>query len=92
MSWTQVNHFHLAAGSVWDKGTHNQVFTYQAVRLTRAPLHSLGWMEMRTMLAKIHYKYDLELVDKTLDWHAQSEMHTLWQKPVMKVVVRPRSG
>lgn len=48
-------------------------------------------MEMRTMLAKIHFKYDLELIDKSLDWHAQSEMHTLWQKPAMKVIVRPRS-
>lgn len=48
-------------------------------------------MEMRTILAKIHYKYDLELVDQSLDWHAQSEMHTLWQKPVMKVILRPRS-
>lgn len=46
---------------------------------------------MRTILAKIHYKYDLELVDKSLDWHAQSQMHTLWQKPVMRVVVRPKS-
>ncbi|KAG6357388.1 hypothetical protein INS49_013265 [Diaporthe citri] len=53
---------------------------------------SLGWMEMRTILAKMHYKYDLELVDNSLDWHAQSEMHTLWQKPVMNVVVRPRSN
>lgn len=42
------------------------------------------------MLAKIHYKYDLELVDPKLDWHAQSQMHTLWQKPVMKVIVTPR--
>jgi cytochrome P450 len=53
-------------------------------------LHSLGWLEMRTILAKIHYKYDLEMVDKSLDWHAQSQMHTLWQKPIMKVLVKPR--
>ncbi|KAG8162989.1 hypothetical protein KVR01_007467 [Diaporthe batatas] len=52
---------------------------------------SLGWMEMRTILAKIHFKYNLEMVDKSLDWHAESEMHTLWQKPAMKVRVKPRS-
>ncbi|KAH7141621.1 benzoate 4-monooxygenase cytochrome P450 [Dactylonectria macrodidyma] len=51
---------------------------------------SLGWLEMRTILAKMHFKYDFELLDPSLDWHAQSEMHTLWQKPVMKVVVKPR--
>ncbi|KAJ0168791.1 Isotrichodermin C-15 hydroxylase [Colletotrichum tanaceti] len=51
---------------------------------------SLGWLEMRTILAKIHYRYDLELVDPKLDWHAGSEMHTLWQKPQMNVIVRSR--
>lgn len=52
-------------------------------------LSSLGWLEMRTILAKMYFKYDLELVDHSLDWHVQSQMHTLWQKPVMKVVVKP---
>ncbi|OBR03158.1 Benzoate 4-monooxygenase cytochrome p450 [Colletotrichum higginsianum IMI 349063] len=52
---------------------------------------SLGWLEMRTILAKIHFKYDLELVDPNLDWHAGSEMHTLWQKPQMNIIVRSRS-
>ncbi|KAI1873502.1 hypothetical protein JX265_005124 [Neoarthrinium moseri] len=51
---------------------------------------SLGWLEMRTILVKIHFKYDLNLVDPSLDWQAQSKMHTLWQKPVMKVSVRSR--
>jgi hypothetical protein len=32
--------------------------------------------------------YDLELVDKSLDWHRDSEMHTLWKKP--KLVVRAK--
>ncbi|XEV01653.1 hypothetical protein FSHL1_006940 [Fusarium sambucinum] len=51
---------------------------------------SLGWLEMRTILAKMHFKYDLELSNPSLDWHAQSEMHTLWQKPVMKIRVKPK--
>ncbi|KAF5027084.1 hypothetical protein F66182_796 [Fusarium sp. NRRL 66182] len=50
---------------------------------------SLGWLEMRTTLAKMHFKYDMELVDPLLDWHAKSEMHTLWQKPMLNVVVKP---
>ena len=28
---------------------------------------SLGWMEMRTTLAKLHFKYDLELMDTHVD-------------------------
>ncbi|KAF5513850.1 Cytochrome P450 monooxygenase BOA3 [Colletotrichum fructicola] len=50
---------------------------------------SLGWMELRTVLAKMHFKYDLELLDPSMDWHASSQMHTLWQKPTMKVTVQP---
>ena len=51
---------------------------------------SLGWMELRTVLAKIHYSYDLRLLDKDLDWQKQSKMHTLWQKPQLMVAVQPR--
>lgn len=51
---------------------------------------SLAWMEMRTTLAKLHYVFDLELLDKDLDWQDQSRMHTLWRKPPLKVRVRDR--
>jgi hypothetical protein len=53
---------------------------------------SLGWMEMKTTLAKLYFKYELELVDKGLDWHKASKMHTLWQKPPLLVRVLPRAG
>ena len=51
---------------------------------------SLGWMELRTVLAKVHYSYDLRLLDKDLDWQKQSKMHTLWQKPQLMVAVQRR--
>ncbi|KAA8909875.1 benzoate 4-monooxygenase cytochrome P450 [Sphaerosporella brunnea] len=51
---------------------------------------SLGWMELRTILAKMHFKYDLELINKDIDWHRDSEMHTLWKKPELMVKVLPR--
>ncbi|RYP61516.1 hypothetical protein DL770_009770 [Monosporascus sp. CRB-9-2] len=41
----------------------------------------LGWMELRTTLSKLFWVYDLELVDRELDWLRDSEMHTLWRKP-----------
>ncbi|KAF7671803.1 hypothetical protein GT037_010026 [Alternaria burnsii] len=52
---------------------------------------SLAWLELRTILAKLYFKYDLKLLDPQLDWHAQSEMHTLWQKPEMRVAIRSRA-
>ncbi|RYN45628.1 hypothetical protein AA0119_g11840 [Alternaria tenuissima] len=52
---------------------------------------SLAWLELRTILAKLYFKYDLKLMDPQLDWHAQSEMHTLWQKPEMRVAIVSRA-
>lgn len=51
---------------------------------------NLAWMEMNTTIAKLHFKYDLELLSKDLDWHKESRMHTLWHKPQMHVRVVSR--
>ena len=53
-------------------------------------ISSLGWMELRTTIAKLHFRYDLELLDADMDWHSASKMHTLWQKPPLGVRVTPR--
>lgn len=44
-----------------------------------------------TTMAKMIYTYDLELVDQELDWHGESRMHTVWEKPALMVKVSPRS-
>lgn len=49
---------------------------------------SLGWMEMRQILAKLLYNFDLELADPDLDWHRDSRMYTLWSKPHLHVKAR----
>ena len=54
-------------------------------------VYSLGWMEMRTTLAKLHYKYDLELLSTDVDWLRDSKMHTLWEKPALTVKVTARN-
>lgn len=51
---------------------------------------SLAWMEMHSIITKLIYTYDFELVDPTLDWHQDSEMHTQWKKPRLMVRVRRR--
>lgn len=51
---------------------------------------SLGWMEMRSILAKFYFKYDLNLVPPDVDWQGESKMHTLWNKPVLQVRLRNR--
>lgn len=52
---------------------------------------SLAWVELRTTLAKLHYTYDLQMLDERLDWHKDSRMHTLWNKPSLRVRIVPRA-
>lgn len=40
-------------------------------------------------MAKLHYTYDMELMEKTLDWLQQSHMHVMWWKPALYVRFSP---
>ncbi|KAJ5674729.1 benzoate 4-monooxygenase cytochrome P450 [Penicillium maclennaniae] len=51
---------------------------------------SLGWIELQTIMAKLHFKYDLTLLNDTMDWQKDSRMYTLWEKPSLMVKVIPR--
>ncbi|TVY35494.1 Cytochrome P450 monooxygenase [Lachnellula subtilissima] len=42
-------------------------------------------MEMSLILAKIIYVYDMELVEKDLDWEGTSSVFVMWWKAAMKV-------
>jgi cytochrome P450 len=57
---------------------------------TKANENSLAWIELNTVLAKLLWKYDLELVNQDMDWQRDSRMHTLWKKPELMVRVRAR--
>ena len=52
---------------------------------------SLAWMELTTVIAKLLLTYDMELLNQELDWHRDSRMATLWQKPELRVKVTTRS-
>ncbi|KAI4217467.1 MAG: hypothetical protein LQ351_000062 [Letrouitia transgressa] len=42
-------------------------------------------LEMSLILAKLNFKYDLEMVNKGLDWERESHMHVMWWKPELRV-------
>ncbi|KAF2793127.1 putative cytochrome P450, partial [Melanomma pulvis-pyrius CBS 109.77] len=46
--------------------------------------------QMCSQLAKMIYKFDMELVDKDLDWESSCKMHFLWWKPALNVRFVPR--
>ena len=49
-------------------------------------------MELHTSLAKMMYKYDVELMNTEVDWQRDSEMHLLWRKPQLMVRISDRAG
>ena len=46
---------------------------------------------MRLILARILYAFDLELVNKDVDWFDQ-KVGTLWEKPPLPVYLTPVRG
>ncbi|KAM7188689.1 Cytochrome P450 [Rhypophila sp. PSN 637] len=52
---------------------------------------NLAWLEMRTTLAKLLWKYDFSLVNQDLDWQRDSTMCTFWNIPELWVRVKEAS-
>lgn len=50
---------------------------------------NLAYAEMRLILAKVLFNFDLELVDKTNDWMKNQKVFALWEKPSLMVTLRP---
>lgn len=49
-------------------------------------------MEMRVILAKMLWTYDMELMNKDLDWDRDSRCYTLWRKPDLFIKFTRRAG
>lgn len=52
--------------------------------------NSLAWMEMNTIICKILWSFDLELVNKDMDIHRDSTHELLWETPPLWVKVLER--
>ncbi|OAK94660.1 cytochrome P450 monooxygenase-like protein [Phaeosphaeriaceae sp. SRC1lsM3a] len=50
---------------------------------------NLAYAEMRLILAKVLFNFDIELVDKKQDWMAGQKVFTLWDKPSLMIRLRP---
>ncbi|KAF2728928.1 cytochrome P450 [Polyplosphaeria fusca] len=51
---------------------------------------NLAWMEMNTILCKVFWKLDLELVNTDMDLHRDSKLDSLWDKPPLLIKVSER--
>jgi len=52
-----------------------------------ADLHiqNLAYAEMRLIMAKIIWTFDMELDARSVDWEARCKVFTLWDKPELLV-------
>jgi cytochrome P450 len=51
--------------------------------------YSLAYAEMRLIIAKVLFTFDLELVDKERDWFKGQRVFTVWNKPSLMVKLTP---
>ncbi|KAI2632218.1 cytochrome P450 [Hypoxylon sp. NC1633] len=50
---------------------------------------NLAYAEMRLILARILYRFDIEIAAEARDWIKPQKIHTLWDKPALPVYLKP---
>lgn len=53
---------------------------------------SLAWAEMRTILARLVWNFEFEMLDTSRDWEKQQRVFVLWSKPSLMVRLRAREA
>jgi len=54
---------------------------------------SLAHLEMRMVLAKLFWKYDLQWTNtEEIDWERDTKGYTLWEKPELRCVLQERAS
>lgn len=51
---------------------------------------SLAYAEMRLIMARIIWNFDIKLVDRDADWIDSNEVYSIWEKKPMNVYLSPR--
>lgn len=51
----------------------------------------VGLIKVRLIMAKLHFNFDVEAVDKKLDWVKNSQFRLLWDKPALDVYLKERN-
>ena len=51
---------------------------------------SLALLELRIILTKLLWKFDMELTDDKLDWNLMNKNYVFWEKPSLPIRFRPR--
>ena len=49
-------------------------------------------VKVRLIMAKLHFNFDVEAVDKKLDWVQKAKFRLLWDKPALDVYLKERNA
>ncbi|KAK1241885.1 hypothetical protein MKX07_007708 [Trichoderma sp. CBMAI-0711] len=52
---------------------------------------NLAYAEMRLILARLIWRYDIELVDESIGWDTRSKVYIAWQKGPLYIRLKPRA-
>lgn len=55
-------------------------------------IQSLALMELRIIVAKMLWVYDMELLNKEEDWIGNNTVYAIWNKPELRVRYTRRPG
>lgn len=53
-------------------------------------LSSLAFVELRLILSRIVFNFDMELAPECRSWADDQELYTFWNKPALNVYFKPR--
>lgn len=56
----------------------------------RMDLASLAYTEMRIILARIIWNFEMRLADDSRDWTDSQDAWVVWEKPTLNVYLTPR--
>lgn len=53
-------------------------------------MNSLAYIEMRLILARVLWNFDVKLADESKDWLRRQKIFLLWEKSPLYVYLTPR--
>ena len=51
---------------------------------------SFALVQVSLLLAKMHFRFDMDMLDKELDWEAKNHIHVMWWKPPLYIRMMKR--
>ena len=51
---------------------------------------SMAWAEIRSILARLIWNFDMDLLEESANWADVQKVFVLWDKPSLMVKLRPR--